>query len=49
MAEEDPQYMMNKAKKEVIMDTLKANGNVDDALALMRKLRQQGIRSHFWI
>ena len=27
MAEEDPQYMMNKAKKEVIMDTLKANGN----------------------
>ena len=28
MAEsDDPQYMMNKAKKEVIMDTLKANGN----------------------
>ena len=25
--EDDPQYMMNKAKKEVIMDTLKANGN----------------------
>ena len=27
MAEDDPQYMMNKAKKEVIIDTLKANGN----------------------
>lgn len=28
---------------------LKALGNVDDALGLMRKLRQQGIRAHFWI
>lgn len=27
MSEDDPQYMMNKAKKEVIMDTLKANNN----------------------
>ena len=25
--EDDPQYMMNKAKKEVIMDTLAKNGN----------------------
>ena len=24
---DDPQYMMNKAKKEVIMNTLAANGN----------------------
>ena len=23
--------------------------NIDDALALMTKLRRQGIRSHFWI
>jgi len=30
-------------------DKLKAMGNVDDALRLMRKLRQQGVRSHFWI
>ena len=27
MSEDDPQYLMNKAKKEVILDTLKANGN----------------------
>ena len=25
--EDDPQYMMNKAKKEVIMNTLAKNGN----------------------
>lgn len=28
---------------------LKKLGNVDDALRLMRRLRQHGVRAHFWI
>lgn len=28
---------------------LLAQGNVDDALRLLRQLREKGIRSHFWI
>lgn len=28
---------------------IETNATVDDALALMRKLRERGIRSHFWV
>ena len=28
---------------------IETNATVDDALALMRRLRERGIRSHFWV
>ena len=30
-------------------DALRLNRTVDDALRLMRKLRERGVRAHFWI
>lgn len=28
---------------------IETNATVDDALSLMRRLRERGIRSHFWV
>ena len=28
---------------------IETNATVDDALALMRRLRERGVRSHFWV